>query len=81
MSDSPNFEALDEKHERNREERLEGVVRWAEYVKANPPEVWGPQQNEVVNSQIESAQATGLPAKHKQRIRAFAESATDDTED
>jgi hypothetical protein len=81
MSDSPNFDALDEKHERNRVERLEGVVRWAEYVKSNPADVWGPQQNQVVNSQVEGARATDLTAEHEQRVRAFAQDVSDGPED
>lgn len=78
MNDSPNFDGLDAKHERNRSERMEAVVRWAEYVRAEPPEVWGPQQNVVVDSQLESAQATGLDADHEQRVRMFAETATEE---
>lgn len=78
MDDSPNTDVLDEKRDRIRRERLEAVVRWAEYVRAEPPEVWSPQQNVVVDSQLESAQATGLDADHEQRVRTFAETATEE---
>lgn len=81
MSDSPDFEALEAKHDRNREARLEAVVRWAEYVRTEPPEVWGPQQNEVVDSQLESAQATGLSAEHERRITEFATEGADRRDD
>jgi hypothetical protein len=81
MNDSPNFEALDAKHGRNRQERLTTVVRWAEYVRDQPPEVWGPQQNAVVDSQLESAQATGLRAEHLRRVEGFVEEAGDDRDD
>jgi hypothetical protein len=35
--------------------------------------VWGPQQNAVVNGQIESAQAVGVSAAERERIREFAD--------
>ncbi|WP_026046167.1 hypothetical protein [Halorubrum sp. T3] len=53
--------------------RYEQVIRWAEYIKAQPPEVWGPQQNAVVNGQIESAQAVDVSVEEKQAIREFAD--------
>ncbi|TKX70084.1 hypothetical protein [Halorubrum sp. SP9] len=53
--------------------RYEQVIRWAEYIKTQPPEVWGPQQNAVVNGQIESAQAVDVSAEEKKRIREFAD--------
>ena len=68
--------------------RYEQVIRWAEYIKEQPPEVWGPQQNAVVNGQIESAQAVDVSAEDRKRIREFArgelsgetDSETDDPE-
>ncbi|RLM71409.1 hypothetical protein DVK05_01195 [Halorubrum sp. Atlit-8R] len=53
--------------------RYEQVIRWAEYINTQPPEVWGPQQNAVVNGQIESAQAVDMSAEEKKRIREFAD--------
>jgi len=55
--------------------RYEQEIRWAEYIKAQPPEVWGPQQNAVVNGQIESAQAVDVSAEDRKRIREFADEA------
>jgi hypothetical protein len=52
--------------------RYEQVIRWAEYIKTQPPEVWGPQQNAVVNGQIESAQAVDVSVEEKRAIREFA---------
>ena len=52
--------------------RYEQVIRWVMYIKEQPPEVWGPQQNAVVNGQIESARAVDVSAEDRQRIRAFA---------
>ncbi|EMA61801.1 hypothetical protein [Halorubrum lipolyticum] len=68
--------------------RYEQVIRWAEYIKEHPPEVWGPQQNAVVNGQIESAKAVDVSAEDRERIREFAraelgeetDSETDDPE-
>jgi hypothetical protein len=56
-----------------RSPRYEQVIRWAEYIKAQPPEVWGPQQNAIVNGQIESAQAVDVSVEEKQAIREFAD--------
>ena len=53
--------------------RYEQVIRWAEYIPEQPPEVWGPQQNAVVNGQIESAQAVNVSAEDAKRIREFAQ--------
>ena len=49
------------------------MIRWAEYIKEHSPEVWGPQQNAVVNGQIESAKTVDVSADDKKRIRAFAD--------
>jgi hypothetical protein len=67
------------KHARNRQTRLEGIKRWVEYIQANPPEVWGPQQNELVDTQLESAREADLTAEHERRIKDFAERMTDDS--
>lgn len=53
--------------------RYEQVVRWAEYVRDTPAAVWGPQQNAVVNAQIDSARAADVSAEERKRIRAFAD--------
>ena len=52
MTDSPD---LDEKHARNRKERIRFIRQWAEYVRTHPDDVWGAQVNALVDSQIESA--------------------------
>ena len=77
MSDSDELDALEAKHERNREQRIEAVKRWAEYIKDNPPEVWGPQQNKVVNAQLEAARESGLDADHYRRVRNAGEDERD----
>jgi hypothetical protein len=72
MSDSNVRELLDRKHERNQEQRIEGIKRWVEYIQSNPPEVWGPQQNAVVDGQLDAAQSAGTTADHQQRVTAVA---------
>lgn len=78
MPDSDELDDLAAKHERNRERRLEAVERWVEYIEEHPPEVWGPQQNRLVNSQLESARQTGLDAEHFRRVEAARERLAED---
>ncbi|PGF17230.1 hypothetical protein CP556_14700 [Natrinema sp. CBA1119] len=73
MSDSNAPEHLDAKHERNREQRIEGIKRWVEYIKSEPPETWGPQQNAVVNDQLDAAQSVQTSASHQQHVKDVAE--------
>jgi hypothetical protein len=70
MSDSQNSEG---ERVPERQPRFEHVVRWVEYMRDNPPDVWGPQQNAVVDGQLESVQAIDRDAETEQRIRAFAD--------
>ncbi|WP_324759692.1 hypothetical protein [Haloarcula montana] len=72
MSDSNVRERLDRKHERNREQRIEGIKRWVEYIESNPPEVWGPQQNAIVDGQLDAAQSAGTTADQQQRVADVA---------
>ncbi len=41
MNDSNAPEHLDAKDERSREQRIEGIKRWIEYIESEPPETWG----------------------------------------
>jgi len=43
--------------------------------------VWGPQQNAVVNGQVDSARAIDLPADERRRIRAFADAELEASDD
>lgn len=81
MPDSNRSDRLDAKHGQNRRERLEGIKRWVEYIREQPPDVWGPQQNRLVDTQLESARETDLSPEHERRVRAFAETASDETAD
>ena len=75
MSDSrtPEEDSAEADDGPERPPRYEQVIRWAEYIKEQPPEVWGPQQNAVVNGQIESAQAVDVSVDDKKRIQEFAQ--------
>jgi len=72
MSDSNARKHLDAKHERNREQRIEGIKRWVEYIESEPPETWGPQQNAVVNVQLGAAQSVQTSADHQQHVEDVA---------
>lgn len=68
MSDSELHKALAEKHRANREQRILSIKRWVRYLQDEPPEVWGPQQNRLINAQLRSARDTGLDAAHYRRV-------------
>lgn len=74
MTDSSERDSLDDKQERNREQRLEQIKRWVEYIDSNPPETWGPQLNRLVNSQLESARNTDISAEQYRRIERISDS-------
>ena len=69
MSDSNGRDRLDEKRRRNRERRLESVKRWVRYVKENPPEKWGEQQNRVIDSQLQAARESNVSAEQYRRVK------------
>lgn len=69
MTNSALRDALDEKHEQNRDARIRWVKYWAEYIQSNPVEDWGPQLNTLVNSQLQSARDHELDAEHYWRVR------------
>ncbi|WP_458207771.1 hypothetical protein [Haladaptatus sp. NG-SE-30] len=68
MSDSNTRDPLEEKHERDRQQRIAGIKRWIEYIKTHSPDEWGEQQNRLVNSQLESARQSDIDAEHRQRV-------------
>lgn len=78
MNDSNVREELDEKHRQDRKRRLEAVKRWVEYIESEPPETWGPQQNAVVDGQLEAAQSVGTSAAHQRHVKATASKILDD---
>lgn len=44
---------LDREHERNRQQRLEFVKFWVEYVRTHPDEEWARQQKVVIDGQVD----------------------------
>lgn len=72
MSDSNVPDTLDAKHEQNRQQRIEAIKRWVEYITSEPPEKWGPQQNKVVNDQLKAAQCVQTSAAHQRRVKDLA---------
>ena len=68
MSDSSVRDQLDAKHERNDEQRIEAIKRWASYVESTSSEKWGPQLNTLVNSQLKAAQDANLSAEQYRRV-------------
>lgn len=73
MNGSNEREELVEKHERFRAQRILAVKRWVNYIEEHSVEEWGAQQNALVNSQIESAQASDLDAAHYRRVKQGSE--------
>lgn len=72
MTDSNVRELLDEKHADDRERRIEGIKRWVDYIRSEPPETWGPQQNSIVNDQLAAAQTVQMSAAHRQQVSDLA---------
>ncbi len=46
------LEKLEEKKERNREQRIEFIKFWVDYIKNHDDEVWSRQQNVIIDSQM-----------------------------
>ena len=79
MTDPDVHETLTTKHEANRERRIEAIKRWVRYIEREPPDVWGPQQNALVDDQLEAARATNTSSEHQRHVRSVAEDiVTDD---
>lgn len=72
MTDSNVHEALAAKHDENRERRIEAIKRWVRYIEREPPDVWGPQQNAVVDDQLEAARAANTSPEHQRHVRSVA---------
>lgn len=68
MSNSERPDTLADKHEHDREGRLEHIKFWVAFIEDHPPDVWGPQQNALVDSQLQSARESGLDAAHYRRV-------------
>ncbi len=47
----------------NREDRMNFVEYWAEYVRTHPDEEWSRQQNILINGQMHSAKSVKISPK------------------
>lgn len=72
MTDSNGPEDHGTKDDRGHEQRIEGIKRWVEYIKSTPPETWGPQQNAVVDGQLDAARSVQQSADHQQHVKNVA---------
>lgn len=71
---------IDDQDQSDQEPQFETVVRWAEYIQDNPPEVWGPQQNAIVTAQFDSVSYFDRDSPEMRRMQSLdAEIETDDT--
>ncbi len=73
MTASDNPDDRDERRSQRHQERIEAVKRWVEYIETTPVEKWGPQQNAVIDAQVESARESGIDAGHRKRVTEIAE--------
>ncbi|HLC65181.1 MAG TPA: hypothetical protein VJI46_03600 [Candidatus Nanoarchaeia archaeon] len=53
----------------NREERMNFVEYWVEYVRTHPDKVWSEQQNILINSAIQSARHIKLTPREYLKIK------------
>lgn len=53
----------------NDQDRMWFVERWANYVKTHSDKEWSEQQNVIINSQLQSAQAAPLTREQYLRIK------------
>ncbi|AGB15650.1 hypothetical protein Halru_1032 [Halovivax ruber XH-70] len=68
MAKATEQESLDEKRDRNRQQRLTAIKRWVEYIETHDPEVWGEQQNRLIDSQLKSARESDIDVEHRRRV-------------
>ena len=53
----------------NKEDRMNFVKFWAEYVRTHPDKDWSRQQNILINSQIQNARNSKLTAEEYLKIK------------
>ncbi len=53
----------------NRQERMNFVEYWAEFVRSNQDEVWSKQQKLLIDSQIKNAQSFKISRKDYLKIK------------
>lgn len=53
----------------NKQDRLNFVRYWADYVRNNPDKVWSKQQNILINSAMQNARISKLTRKQYLKIK------------
>lgn len=81
MNNSNGPEGRSGKHKLAHEQRIEGIKRWVDYIKSRPPEIWGPQQNAVVDGQLDAARSVQDSAAHQQHVKNVAREIFEASED
>lgn len=74
MNDSSLRDELDRKHADDETDRIAAIKRWVAYIEDNPADVWGPQQNRLVDAQLAAAQALDLDPAHYRQVREAGDS-------
>jgi len=81
MTDSNGPDPPEPMGQRDREQRIRQIKRWVDYIEREPPETWGPQQNAVVDDQLEAAQSVDVSAGHRRRVSEVASEIIDERDD
>ena len=68
MNNSNKRDTLEVKHQQNRNQRLDSIKRWVEFIKTHDVDEWGDQQNRLVDSQLESARQSELDIEHRRQV-------------
>ncbi len=68
MTDSSTPKEPAENNQARRARRIERVKRWVEYIDSTPADVWGPQQNRVVESQLDALRGADISAAQLRRV-------------
>lgn len=63
------------------EQRVERIKRWVEYIRRESPETWGPQQNAVVNDQLDAAESVRVSATDRQHVAELAAEIIEESDD
>ena len=62
-------------------QRVERIKRWVDYIRHEPPGTWGPQQNAVVNDQLDAAESVRVSATDRQHVAEVAAEIIEERDD
>lgn len=68
MTDSSEPDGPARRSEQGRAHRIRRIKRWVACIESTPADEWVPQQNRVVDSQLDAARESGLSAEHFLRV-------------